>query len=118
VLSWRIDGYLADTPAPPVGYGPAYESGAAARERLVEAARTVLGPQLGERAQAELAWPALIAALRRAENGGHDAAELLSAVASARELATARSVSEVLAARPGPWPAPAGHPACADGPPA
>jgi conjugative relaxase-like TrwC/TraI family protein len=101
VLSWRIDGYLSDTPAPPVGNGPAYESGAAARERLADAARTVLGAQLGERAQAERAWPALITALRRAENADHDPAQLLSSVASARELATARSVSEVLAWRIG-----------------
>ncbi|HEX3961979.1 MAG TPA: hypothetical protein VHZ03_36010 [Trebonia sp.] len=62
------------------------------------------------RAQAETAWPALIAVLRRAENAGCDAGEMLSSLASQRELRTARSISEVLAwrigrhlaARPGP----------------
>jgi hypothetical protein len=45
----------------------------------------------------------LIAALRRAESSGHDPVELLRSVASARELATARSVSEVLAWRMGQY---------------
>jgi hypothetical protein len=56
---------------------------------------------MSARAQAETAWPALIAALHRAENAGHDAEVLLSSVASERELRTARSISEVLAWRIG-----------------
>jgi hypothetical protein len=100
VLSWRIDGYLADAPTPP-RHGQVSETGTAARERLSGVAVTVLGQQLADRAQAETAWPALIAALRRAENDGHDAAPLLSSIVNARELRTARSVSEVLAWRIG-----------------
>jgi conjugative relaxase-like TrwC/TraI family protein len=99
VLSWRIDGYLADHPSPPVrGYSPR-ETGAAARQRLAEAAGAVLGSQLSARAQNEKAWPALIAALRRAEDADFNADELLAAVARPGGLQAARSVSEVLAWR-------------------
>jgi hypothetical protein len=100
VLSWRIDGHLADAPTPP-RRGQVSESGAAARERLSGVAVAVLGEHLADRAQAETAWPALVTALRRAEQEGHDAAALLSSVVNARELRTARSVSEVLAWRIG-----------------
>jgi conjugative relaxase-like TrwC/TraI family protein len=100
VLAWRIDGYLADNPAPPA-LNRHYESAATARERLADVAGTALGPGMSARAQAETAWPALIAALHRAETAGHDTRELLSAVASERELRTARSISEVLAWRIG-----------------
>ena len=78
---------------------PAYESAGEARERLTALAVATLGAQLAERAQAEAAWPALIAALRRAENAGFDPADALTRTATARELRTARSVSEVLAWR-------------------
>jgi conjugative relaxase-like TrwC/TraI family protein len=61
----------------------------------------VLGPRLAAKAQAEPAWPALQAALRRAGNTGHDPAAVLSAVARSRELRTSRSISEVLAWRIG-----------------
>jgi hypothetical protein len=109
VLAWRIDGYLADNPAPPAS-GRRYETAAVARERLADVGRAALGTDMSARAQAETAWPALIVALHRAENAGHDADVLLSSMASERELRTARSISEVLAwrigrhlaARPGP----------------
>jgi hypothetical protein len=100
VLSWRIDGYLADAPTPP-RHGQVGETGTAARERLTGVAVTLLGRQIADRAQAETAWPALVTALRRAEQEGHDAAPLLSSIADARELRTARNVSEVLAWRIG-----------------
>jgi hypothetical protein len=54
-----------------------------------------VGGELAERAQAEAAWPALIVALRRAENAGFDPADALARTATARELRTARNVSEV-----------------------
>jgi hypothetical protein len=100
VLAWRIDGYLAENPCPPASGRP-YESGATARERLAEVALAALRADVSARAQAETAWPALIAVLRRAESAGHDAGEILAAVASERELRTARSISEVLAWRIG-----------------
>ncbi len=61
----------------------------------------ILGPQAASRAQGETAWPALTAALRRAEHSGHDPARLLAAAANSRELTTARSITEVLAWRLG-----------------
>jgi hypothetical protein len=78
---------------------PAYESTGAARERLTTLTTATLGGQLADRAQSEVAWPALIAALRRAENAGYDPADALTRTATARELRTARSISEVLAWR-------------------
>jgi conjugative relaxase-like TrwC/TraI family protein len=117
VLAWRIDAFLAGNPGSPQPAGtspgsvlpdggpvlvpacPAYESAAGARGRLTALAVTTLGGQLAGRAQDEAAWPALIAALRRAENAGYSPADALTRVATARELRTARSVSEVLAWR-------------------
>ena len=58
-----------------------------------------LSAPFADRARAEAAWPALIAALRRAENAGYSPADALTRAATARELRTARSVSEVLAWR-------------------
>jgi hypothetical protein len=58
----------------------------------------------------ETAWPALIAALRRAENAGCDPAAALSSAATTRELRTARSISEVLAWRIGRHLAATGSP--------
>jgi conjugative relaxase-like TrwC/TraI family protein len=100
VLAWRLDGYLTDNPSPPAPGRP-YETAASARERLAVVARAALGSGVSARAQTETAWPALLGALRRAENAGHDAGEMLAAVASERELRTARSISEVLAWRIG-----------------
>ena len=117
VLAWRIDAFLGDNPEPPQPAAispepalrtgdpvpapacPAYESTAEARERLTALAAATLGGQLAGRAQSEVAWPALIAALRRAENAGYSPADALTHVATARELRTARSISEVLAWR-------------------
>jgi conjugative relaxase-like TrwC/TraI family protein len=122
VIAWRIDGFLADNPEPlapvpattptaPTAEKSAdatlakpcqlYESAAAARERLAAIAADLLGPQLAGRAMSETAWPGLLAAMRRAENSGYDPGVALSSVAVARELRTARSVSEVLAWRIG-----------------
>jgi hypothetical protein len=98
VLAWRLDGYLADNQAPPRN-GQPYESVATAWERLAEVARTTLGPQQADLAQAEVAWPALITALRRAEAADFDAAELLSHLASPRALRATGSISEDLAIR-------------------
>jgi conjugative relaxase-like TrwC/TraI family protein len=112
VLSWRIDAFLGSNPGcpPPVNVasepfpvrgdiGAAYETSARARERLDALAVATLGASLADRARADAAWPALIAALRRAENAGYSPADALTQVATARELRTALSVSEVLAWR-------------------
>jgi conjugative relaxase-like TrwC/TraI family protein len=114
VLADRIDAFLADNPSSPqmgalqvqpvcdpvpIPGCPAYESAAGARARLTALAATILGDQLAERARAEVAWPALIAALRRAEMAGFDPADALTRTATTRELRTARSVSEVIAWR-------------------
>jgi conjugative relaxase-like TrwC/TraI family protein len=114
VLAWRIDAFLSDNPGLPQAVdispesrsgptltpaGSLYESAAEAGARLTALATATLGSPLASRAQAELAWPALIAALRRAENAGYSPADALTRVATARELRTARSVSEVLAWR-------------------
>jgi conjugative relaxase-like TrwC/TraI family protein len=117
VITWRLDAFLASHPEPPQPAGstpeparprhdpvqaPAcqpYESAAQARERLTELTLAALDPQLAERARSETAWPALIAALRRAENAGFDPVDALTRTATTRELRTARSISEVLAWR-------------------
>jgi conjugative relaxase-like TrwC/TraI family protein len=117
VITWRIDAFLASHPEPlePVGIKPEparpghdpmsasacrpYESAAQARERLTGLTLTALGTQLAERARAETAWPALIVALRRAENAGFNPADALTRTVTTRELRTARSISEVLAWR-------------------
>jgi hypothetical protein len=124
VIAWRIDGFLTANPEPPTlgpGVAPAapaaatrpadgptpapgcqpYENAAAARDRLAAMAAETLGPHLAGRARSETAWPALLAGLRRAETAGHDPAVALSSVIAARELRTARSISEVLAWRIG-----------------
>ena len=117
VIAWRIDGFLAGHPEPhqqdrivpdsaKPGHDPMpapvcqpYESAARARDRLAELTVTTLGARLAERARAETAWPALIAALRRAENAGFDPGDAITHVATARELLTARGISELLAWR-------------------
>jgi conjugative relaxase-like TrwC/TraI family protein len=114
VITWRIDAFLSDNPPPAQEDAPAptsaaeagnaavprpYEHTAAARERLTTLAVTTLGGQLAARAQHETAWPALIAALRRAENTGYSPADALTRTATSRELRTARSISETLAWR-------------------
>jgi len=99
VLSWRIDGYLAAHPTPPVRDDASPEAGEATRDRLADVAASVLGPELSSRARREQAWPALIAALRRAEDADFDAGEVLSAVIRPAGLRGARSLSETLAWR-------------------
>jgi hypothetical protein len=117
VLAWRIDTFLDDNhdfPQPVDMSGKptlphddplhqpdclAYEGTAEACQRLSALAVTTLGGQLADRAQAEAAWPALIAALRRAENAGYSPTDAITRVAATRELRTAPSVSEVLAWR-------------------
>jgi hypothetical protein len=98
VMSWRIDTIVKETPTPPVT-GASLETAAAAKARLERTAAMILGPDYAKRAQSETAWPALIAALHRAENDGQDPVSLLTLATAARELRTARSVSETLAWR-------------------
>ncbi|MFJ9523476.1 MobF family relaxase [Kitasatospora sp. NPDC101801] len=62
---------------------------------------TVLGDQHATRARNENTWPALTAALRRAETAGHEPATLLRQVAEQRPLTGADSLSQVLAWRIG-----------------
>lgn len=96
VLAWRIDTFLDGNPGCPQpvdmsgkpvlpGGDPvpspachAYESTADAREHLTAVAVSILGRQLSDRAQNEIAWPALIAALRRAENADFSPADALT----------------------------------------
>jgi conjugative relaxase-like TrwC/TraI family protein len=114
VLAWRVDAFLTGNPQPhqPAGdlaetapgqAGSAaprvYETTASAHSRLTTLALSALGPQVAGRAQSETAWPALIAALRRAESAGYSPVDALTKTATSRELRTARSVSEVLAWR-------------------
>jgi hypothetical protein len=73
VITWRLDAFLEGNPAsPPAGPEATaperqpYETGANARTRLTAIAATTLGAPLADRAQQEVAWPAVIAALRRA----------------------------------------------------
>jgi conjugative relaxase-like TrwC/TraI family protein len=70
---------------------------AALRHRA--AVHQALGQDLAHQARNEPAWPALTAALRRAEAHGHDPAELLTTLAAARSLASAQTVSSTLAWR-------------------
>jgi hypothetical protein len=58
-----------------------------------------LGRERANPGQVEVAWPALIAALRRAEAADFDPAELLAALASPRAIRTAGSMSEAVAVR-------------------
>ncbi|ROR44762.1 MobF family relaxase [Kitasatospora cineracea] len=64
-------------------------------------AATVLGNEHATRALGENTWPALTAALRRAETAGHEPAVLLRQVAEQRPLTGADSLSQVLAWRIG-----------------
>ncbi|WP_052069530.1 MobF family relaxase [Streptacidiphilus albus] len=61
----------------------------------------VLGAEHATRARNENTWPALTAALRRAESAGHEPAALLRQVAESRPLTGADSLSQVLAWRIG-----------------
>lgn len=63
------------------------------------AAQHALGDHLADQARAEAAWPALTAALRRAETGGHRPDHLLHQAVEARPLDHADSISQVLAWR-------------------
>lgn len=76
-------------------------TGRPAAEAAEAVVARVLGADLAGRAQAEPAWAALEAAVRRAQRGDHDPGQLLGWVARSRELRTARSLSEVLAWRIG-----------------
>jgi conjugative relaxase-like TrwC/TraI family protein len=98
VMSWRIDAIVKDTAVPPKP-GASAESPAAAKARLADITATALGPRYSAQARSEAAWPALIAALRRAEAAGHDPGDVLAGTAEAHELRTARSISELLAWR-------------------
>jgi hypothetical protein len=62
-------------------------------------AAEVLGDELAPRAQHERTWPALTAALRRAESAGHEPAALLRRAAESRPLTGADSITQVLAWR-------------------
>jgi hypothetical protein len=62
-------------------------------------AYAALGPDAAEKAVRENGWPALTAALRRAENAGHHPTKLLRTVAAQRNLDGADSISQTLAWR-------------------
>ncbi|MFF1785619.1 MobF family relaxase [Kitasatospora sp. NPDC058243] len=64
-------------------------------------AADILGNENATRALRENTWPALTAALRRAETAGHEPATLLRQAAESRPLTGADSLSQVLAWRIG-----------------
>jgi len=63
------------------------------------AAHHALGDHLAEQARAEAAWPALTAAMRRAETAGHHPDQLLRQALEARLIDGADSISQILAWR-------------------
>ncbi|WP_194908993.1 MobF family relaxase [Catenulispora rubra] len=67
--------------------------------RHAHTAYTALGLDIAETARRESTWPALTAALRRAETAGHNPADLLRALAAQRKVDGADSISQVLAWR-------------------
>jgi hypothetical protein len=89
----------------PAGSGEVHRSAQRMAEStpIADAVTGVLGATLAGRARSESAWPALEAALQRAERRGHAPAALLDKVAHSRELRMARSISEVLAWRVGSY---------------
>jgi len=78
---------------------PATEHRVPAALRHQAAAHHALGDHLADQARAEAAWPALTAALRRAEIAGHQPAQLLRQAVEARPLDGADSISQLLAWR-------------------
>ncbi|MEY9937610.1 MobF family relaxase [Streptacidiphilus sp. MAP5-3] len=78
---------------------PAAEHRIPAALRHQAAAHHALGDHLAEQTRHEAAWPALTAALRRAETAGHSPDQLLRQVADARTLNGADSISQLLAWR-------------------
>ncbi|MEV7925971.1 MobF family relaxase [Kitasatospora sp. NPDC088779] len=80
---------------------PEHHQQAPAALRHQALAATVLGDEHATRALGENTWPALTAALRRAESAGHEPATLLRQVAESRPLTGADSLSQVLAWRIG-----------------
>ena len=71
-------------------------SGGTDYQRLVA---LILGDDAAERAAGEAAWPALRAAIRRAENAGHEPLPVVTNAVLSRPLTEARSTSQVLAWR-------------------
>ncbi|NUR03819.1 MAG: relaxase domain-containing protein [Streptomyces sp.] len=78
---------------------PAERQTVPAALRRAHTAYAVLGVDIAEKARRESAWPALTAALRRAETAGHHPADLLRTVAAQRSIDAADSISGVLAWR-------------------
>ena len=67
--------------------------------RHAHTAYTALGLDIAETVRRESAWPALAAALRRAETAGHHPADLLRVLTAQRPVDGADSISQVLAWR-------------------
>jgi hypothetical protein len=67
--------------------------------RHTQTAAAALGIDAAERARSEPAWPALTAALNRAERAGHHPTQLLAQAADAPDVDTADSLTETLAAK-------------------
>lgn len=78
-------------PAPRTGNG-------SDRERdYVRALHKVLGTVRVNHARNEPAWPALLLSLRRADDLGHDPADVLTTAVDRRELRTASTLSQYVA---------------------
>ncbi|MFC1407132.1 MULTISPECIES: MobF family relaxase [Streptacidiphilus] len=78
---------------------PADEHRVPAALRHQAAAQHALGDHLADQARAEAAWPALAAALRRAETAGHQPGHLLHQAVESRPIDGADSVNLLLAWR-------------------
>ena len=86
-----------DEPAVTAAQDP--QAGQPPEERYAPVVREVLQAELAEQVLHDQAWPALAGALGAAEQLGARPADLLAAAAGERELASARSVAEVLTFR-------------------
>jgi len=90
-------------PAHTAGGRPTADSAALAQQepelRYAPVGREALQAELADQVLRDQAWPALARSLARAEQLGSQPAELLRAAAGERELASAKSVTEVLTFR-------------------
>ncbi|MBR7827576.1 relaxase domain-containing protein [Actinospica sp. MGRD01-02] len=102
VISWRLQRVIeSEEPvAVPSGLAPVRTRAASDRDLAREwlgALHRALGTARVNRARLEPAWPALVLAMRRADDLGYDPASLVNAAIDRRALREASSLSESLA---------------------
>lgn len=95
-LAPRVAAEIAPAPALAV---PAARASAGSDQDYLSALHATIGTVRVNRARNEVAWPVLLLALRRADDLGHDPADVLRAAIDRRELRSAGSVSQPLALR-------------------